>query len=57
MIFLAGCVLSDFSAADDTDNADLFVYSNTETQRHREKFIYKTDKIKTPCLRDSVFLI
>ena len=26
------------------------LYSNTETQRHREKFSYKTNKIKTPCL-------
>ena len=33
-----------------------FFYLNTDTQIHREKFIYKTDKIKTPCLRDSVFL-
>ena len=52
-----GIYVCDFSAADDTDDADLFFIQTLQTQRHREKFIYKTDKVKTPCLRDSVFLI
>ena len=43
---LSGYVLSDFSAADDADNTDLFFIQTLQTQRHKEKFIYKPDKIK-----------